>query len=207
MIFQSLETIGRRSLEFWTNPLASPLAQRSTPRPSCWPTSRRRLRAASGWGCFSIFDFHFDFNFNFKVDVRPRYDRHHDWLCKAHPQQHAFRGYLFVHYILYLQFSTRSCSKFKVGGSMGLWLGLGVIQAIQLFAKYLLPFFRWKTREGSIKVAGWMSSKHSVCSSSMEVRFLLEGVQMTCRPCLKICFCQCFDVNIIVDLSYPPKGP
>ena len=112
--------------------------------------------------------------------------------------------FLYMLYIIY-SFSTRPCSKFKVGGSMGLWLGLGVIQAIQLFAKYLLPFFRWKTREGSIKVAGWMCATHFVCSSSMQFRFLLEGVQMTCRPCLKICYCQCFDVNIIVvDLSYPP---
>ena len=59
----------------------------------------------------------------------------------------------YITYYIY-NFSTRLCSKFKVGGSMGLWLGLGVIQAIQLFAKYLVPFFRRKTRKGSIKVAG-----------------------------------------------------
>ena len=36
---------------------------------------------------------------------------------------------------------------------MGLWLGLGVVQAVQLFAEYLLPLLRRKTGEGSIKVA------------------------------------------------------
>ena len=41
----------------------------------------------------------------------------------------------------------------KVGGSMGLWLGLGVVQAIQLFATYLLPLLKRQKHEKSIKVA------------------------------------------------------
>ena len=42
---------------------------------------------------------------------------------------------------------------FKVGGSVGLWLGLGVVQAVQLCATCLVPLFRRKTRKESIKVA------------------------------------------------------
>ena len=41
----------------------------------------------------------------------------------------------------------------KVGGSMGLWLGLGVVQAIQLFSAYLLPLLKRQKYEKSIKVA------------------------------------------------------
>ena len=43
----------------------------------------------------------------------------------------------------------------KVGGSMGLWLGLGVVQAIQLFATYLLPLLKRQKHEKSIKVASF----------------------------------------------------
>ena len=43
----------------------------------------------------------------------------------------------------------------KVGGSMGLWLGLGVVQAIQLFATYLLPLLKRQKDEKSIKVASF----------------------------------------------------
>ena len=42
---------------------------------------------------------------------------------------------------------------FKVGGSVGLWLGLGVVQAVQLCATCLLPLLRKKARKESIKVA------------------------------------------------------
>ena len=49
--------------------------------------------------------------------------------------------------------SSTSNQPFQIGGSMGLWLGLGVVQAVQLFAEYLLPLLRRKTGEGSIKVA------------------------------------------------------
>ena len=42
---------------------------------------------------------------------------------------------------------------FKVGGSVGLWLGLGVVQAAQLCATCLVPLLRRKTRKESIKVA------------------------------------------------------
>ena len=54
----------------------------------------------------------------------------------------------------------------QVGGSMGLWLGLGVIQAIQLLVQYILPFLRRKTQKNEtrgnkhkepIKVSTWNS--------------------------------------------------
>ena len=43
----------------------------------------------------------------------------------------------------------------KVGGSMGLWLGLGVVQAIQLFSRYLLPLLCRINQQRSVKVAQW----------------------------------------------------
>ena len=158
MIFQSLETIGRRSLEFWISPLASPLAQRSTPRPSCWPTSRRRLRAASGWGCFSIFNFHF----NFKVDVCSRDDRHHHWLCQAHPQQYAFRGYHFVHYISYLQFFNNIM--FKIQG----WRFHGALawprcnSGYPAFRKVPCAFLSTENKKG-INKSCWLNVLQSLC--------------------------------------------
>ena len=55
-------------------------------------------------------------------------------------------------YFIFLK--TELSKSIKVGGSMGLWLGLGVVQAIQLFSKYIFPLLCRRPKDDqSIKVA------------------------------------------------------
>ena len=55
-------------------------------------------------------------------------------------------------YFIFLK--TELSNSIKVGGSMGLWLGLGVVQTIQLFSKYIFPLLCRRPKDDqSIKVA------------------------------------------------------
>ena len=73
----------------------------------------------------------------------------------------------------------------QVGGSMGLWLGLGVIQAIQLLVQYILPFLRRKTQKNEtrgnkhkepIKVStwNWIVWRFLLCSKKSERQQITE---------------------------------
>ena len=82
-----------------------------------------------------------------EVVLHPRDDGHNHRLCQTNNQQHALRG----GYLAYDQ--AQLILSMKVGGSMGLWLGLGVVQAFQLFTKYLLPLLCRQKHEKSVKIA------------------------------------------------------
>ena len=87
--------------------------------------------------------------------LHPRDDDHHHGLCQADNQQPALRGGTFHdHPNQFKSCTIIQTNSTKVGGAMGLWLGLGVVQAFQLLTSYLLPLLSLRHKhEQSIKVA------------------------------------------------------
>ena len=60
---------------------------------------------------------------------------YYDWYAEAQIHQHTFRGDLELSRLKYEEMLS------QIGGQMGLWLGLGVLQVFQLCVDFVLMIF------------------------------------------------------------------